>query len=337
MTPQPHDRLAKAVFSEAPQAVALLRAFLPPDIRGRIDFNTLLLVPGSFVDEKLSERFTDLLFSVRMGEEAALLYVLFEHQSTPDRVMPFRLLRSEVRIWDRWLGENPGATTLPAILPLVLYHGERAWAAPQRLSEMLQGDAASRAALGAYLPELRFLLIDLSGMTDAELKARLVIEPALALLALLVLKNYHAPDLLACMLEWGELFGRLLDERSGLRAFVMLLNYLYEARGECVTDAGMKALCARAHAGPEVEETVMNLAEKLRAEGRQEGRAEGLEQGLEQGRQEGLREGLVRFLRLRFGELDGAALARVQAADLPTLERWIDRVIDSQTLAEALA
>ncbi|MBI4880857.1 MAG: Rpn family recombination-promoting nuclease/putative transposase [Planctomycetes bacterium] len=341
MTGQPHDKLVKAVFSEAPQARALLRNLLPQDLADAIDFATLKLVPGSFVDEKLTERFTDLLFSVRMGRDVALLYVLFEHQSTPDPVMPWRLLSAEARIWERWFRANPNARTLPPILPVVLYHGDRPWSAPERFSELMPEGAGRRGAFWEHVPEFRIVLIDLSRFTDAELKARLAIEPALALLVLLALRNVHAPDFQACMLEWGELFARLLDERSGLRAFEMLLHYLHEARGECVTEAGMKALCARVHASPKVEETVMNLAEKLRAEGRQEGRQQGRREGRQEGRREGLeagaRQSLVRLLRARFGELDGAALARIQAADLPTLERWLDRFVNASTLAEVLA
>ncbi len=38
MTKPPHDRLVKAVFSEARQTVLLLDTFLPPGIRQRIRF-----------------------------------------------------------------------------------------------------------------------------------------------------------------------------------------------------------------------------------------------------------------------------------------------------------
>ncbi|MBI4880856.1 MAG: hypothetical protein HY812_14545 [Planctomycetes bacterium] len=81
----------------------------------------------------------------------------------------------------------------------------------------------------------------------------------------------------------------------------------------------------------------MNLAEKLRAEGRQEGRQQGRQEGRQEGLEAGTRASLGRLLRVRFGELDSAALARIQAADLPTLDRWLDRVIDSPTLAAVLA
>lgn len=88
---------------------------------------------------------TDLLFEVPWGEAAhggpntradvqsessatpdaagLLLYILFEHQSTPDPLMPYRMLRYALRIWDRWLTEHEGARSLPPLLPLVLFHG----------------------------------------------------------------------------------------------------------------------------------------------------------------------------------------------------------------------
>jgi hypothetical protein len=57
-------------------------------------------------------------------------------------------------------------------------------------------------------------------------------------------------------------------------------------------------------------------------------------------RKEGLREGernlLLRLLRARFGELPPAAVARIEAAEVAELERWGERVIGAQTLAEVL-
>lgn len=53
-------------------------------------------------------------------------------------------------------------------------------------------------------------------------------------------------------------------------------------------------------------------------------------------RNEGVRSMLLRQLRTRFGELPAAAVARVEAADLADLERWSDRVLSAQTLAEVL-
>ena len=115
MTPTPHDSVFKSVFSQVEHAAGILRAVLPPELVKHIDFATLALCSGSFVDEALKERYTDLLFSALIGGRRALFYFLIEHQSTQDDLMGFRLLRYEVRIWERWLNENPNAKRLPAI------------------------------------------------------------------------------------------------------------------------------------------------------------------------------------------------------------------------------
>jgi len=57
-------------------------------------------------------------------------------------------------------------------------------------------------------------------------------------------------------------------------------------------------------------------------------------EALKEGRNEGVRTVLLRQLRARFGELPAATVARVETADLADLERWSERVLGAQTLAE---
>jgi predicted transposase YdaD len=59
---------------------------LPASLVARTDFSTLELCSGSFVDETLIGSQSDLLFSVKVGSMPALLYVLFEHQSSVDKL-----------------------------------------------------------------------------------------------------------------------------------------------------------------------------------------------------------------------------------------------------------
>lgn len=94
MTTNPHDALFKAVFAQPEHARGELQEVLPAPVAGALDWTTLTHVPGSFVTPELAERHTDLLFSVQVrGGGDALVYLLFEHQSTPDPHMAFRLLR----------------------------------------------------------------------------------------------------------------------------------------------------------------------------------------------------------------------------------------------------
>lgn len=59
-------------------------------------------------------------------------------------------------------------------------------------------------------------------------------------------------------------------------------------------------------------------------------------EAIKEGRQEEAGRLLLRLLRARFGELPVATVARIEAADLAELERWSERVLGAQTLAEVL-
>ncbi len=59
--------------------------------------------------------------------------------------------------------------------------------------------------------------------------------------------------------------------------------------------------------------------------------------GFELGYAQGHRRALHILLASKFGELDAAAHARVEAAGLGTLERYLDRVQPAESLAEVFA
>ena len=111
---------------------------LPAALSARLDWASLALQPGSFIDAELVGRHTDLLFQVQVtGGGAVQIYVLFEHQSIVDPLMAFREARYMVRIWERWRGNHPGARKLPAIIPIVLFHGPGGWTAPTELQALI--------------------------------------------------------------------------------------------------------------------------------------------------------------------------------------------------------
>src|SRR5215203_125753 len=150
MISNPHDALFKAVFGQPEHARGTLRAVVPSQLAEALDWSTLTLRPGSFVDSALSHQHTDLLYSAtwRDGSEA-LVYLLFEHQSTPptDGLMAHRLLRYQVRIWERWRTDHPKAKTLPMIVPIVMYHGVIPWAEAPSFDALVDVPAGLRPVL----------------------------------------------------------------------------------------------------------------------------------------------------------------------------------------------
>jgi flagellar biosynthesis/type III secretory pathway protein FliH len=67
-------------------------------------------------------------------------------------------------------------------------------------------------------------------------------------------------------------------------------------------------------------------------------RKDGLDQGINQGISQGINQGeralLLRQLRTRFGNIPASMITRIEAADVTLIERWGDRVLSAQTLAE---
>ena len=102
---QPHDGLFRAVFGEAAEAADLLRAHVPAAIANKLRWSTLARQDTSFISNRLRASEADLLFEVQreVDEDDALawLYVLLEHQSTPDPELLLRMLRYCIIIWEQ--------------------------------------------------------------------------------------------------------------------------------------------------------------------------------------------------------------------------------------------
>ncbi len=103
-----HDNLVKHAFSDVENARGVLATALPAAIVARMDLSSLSLQPGTFVDENLQDRCSDLLYAARLSGREALIYVLWEHKSGPEPLTPLQVMRYMVRIWDHHLASLPG-------------------------------------------------------------------------------------------------------------------------------------------------------------------------------------------------------------------------------------
>jgi hypothetical protein len=196
----PHDRLVQYVFGDPAHAASLLHAVLPAAVAQRIDWGSFRRENASYTNAQLEGREGDLLFSALVGARRAFFYVMFEHQSRVDRFMAARVHMYTSRIWEEFRRNHAQAATLPAVLPIVLFHDTGPWNAPTDVKDLLDLDPDSARTLGTYLPRHRFLLVDLDGMQDEALR-RFALT-ALVRLALVLLRDTRR-------LGWAELRGRL--------------------------------------------------------------------------------------------------------------------------------
>ncbi|RMG09665.1 MAG: Rpn family recombination-promoting nuclease/putative transposase [Planctomycetota bacterium] len=317
----PHDALFKVAFSKPEAAASQLRALLPSELLAELDLAAIKVRPPNYIDPELRQSQSDLLFEVpQRSRLPALIHVIYEHQSTPDPFMPYRLLRYMLRVWEGWLERNKPKkpTRLPPVIPIVLYHGERAWNVPRSLGDMLDVDPDLLPVIQRHVPDFAFVLDDLSQRRDEELRARTA--PPLTVSALVLFKwGREDVDLLAVWRSLADPIKKLQAEPKWTVSLQQLARYTLSVGDVSREDL---ARVARELAGPEAEETIMSTAEKLRQEGALQGR----------------REVLLRQLRIKFGrDLPEAALARVEAANLDELDRWFERVLTASNLDEVFA
>ena len=113
----PHDALFKHLLSQRATARDFLHIHLPKHLREQCDLRTLQLESGSFIEEDLRASHSDILYSLKTHGGEGYIYILIEHQSSPDRHMAFRLMRYAIAAMQRHL--DKGHHQLPLVIPLL--------------------------------------------------------------------------------------------------------------------------------------------------------------------------------------------------------------------------
>src|SRR3546814_1560203 len=89
----PHDRYIRSMMTNPKVIQEFFESNLPQEIKEVIDFSSITPRKDSFIDDKLRLQIADILFSVKFRGELGYLYLLLEHASTPDMMLPFRMLK----------------------------------------------------------------------------------------------------------------------------------------------------------------------------------------------------------------------------------------------------
>ncbi len=118
---------------------------------------------GQFYREKLRAFYSDVLWSLKTCEGDGYIYVVIEHQSTPDAHMAFRLMRYATAAMQRHL--DAGHKTLPLVIPMLFYHGAKS---PYPFS-LCWLDEFDDPALARQLYATAFPLVDITVVPDNEI------------------------------------------------------------------------------------------------------------------------------------------------------------------------
>lgn len=321
--PHPHDAFFRYVFSKPRHAHGLLHHLLPASLSHRLLWPTLRLEPGSFIDPRLAATASDVLLSIRLrgSPTPVLLYLLFDHQSTVDSLMPLRMLGYAHRAWCEYLERHDAiAGHIPVLVPLLFYQGERPWTAARRLSDLHQLPGAPPHDLPIFieldmiLHELRVDVLPPHGLT-------MLVRAALSVMKLVAAADFTN---VAALAQWI----RQVRHADGEDDSSALLHYIFHTHpNKRIIDTIAEEL------PPDMRNHVMSIAEELMADGRELGQRDGQREGQRQGQATLIQ----RLLTQRFGTLPPRVVQRVQAGTLPELERWSMRLLAAATLDDVFA
>ncbi len=240
----------------------------------------------------------------------AYIYLLIEHQSTPEQLMAHRMLGYQRRIRDRHIAHH-GGTTVPVVIPIVIYQGRRPWNAPTEVADVTAADEQLAATLGDYLPRARFYLDDLTRLDDNELRAR-QLTPTLRVVYVSLRRGPGDTDFTVWLPDWRAEIVGLSDQTLS-----MLVSYLVLVGN--TTREKLRAFAATT--GPHTEEIIMTAAGRLITEAWAEGEARGRAEGEARGEA----RLLVKQLTTRYGTLNADLRERLENATTDDIELWATR------------
>lgn len=304
----PHDKFFKTSMSNLQVALSFFDRHLPLNIKAELDFNTLELQPGTFIDTALQNSESDVLYKVKFrGKyEWAYLYVLAEHQSSIDDWMPFRLWQYIVAIWNELKKKNKKAK-LPLVIPLVFYNGRTRYNGPRDIRELIDAPAE---LIEEFLLK-PFHLIDTQDIVDKDLKSQHVSS-----LMEFVMKHAYEKEALKNIQYLIQLllfnFGRnMLDKEY----YATVLKY-YIGNAKTADPSKLQETLAKGLSSSEEGEVMATIESYLTEIGKQKGGSTMLQRQLER----------------KFGWVSEPLLLRIQNADSNSLLRWAEKVLDAESI-----
>ncbi|OJW72782.1 MAG: hypothetical protein BGO68_00590 [Candidatus Amoebophilus sp. 36-38] len=123
---QPHDSFLRRSLTNLEIAKDMLKSCISVDLAERINWNTLELTNKSFAKEELKQIHGDIIYRCQSKGKKAYMYLVLEHQSTPDRFLPFRILGYDVALMEQHLEQLKKGKNkyLPDITNICVYGGK---------------------------------------------------------------------------------------------------------------------------------------------------------------------------------------------------------------------
>ena len=153
-----HDKIFRTVLDRKSDAIALINKALNTQLEAK----DIEKYNSSFINKVFQNREADIVYKIKDRS----IFILIEHQTKVDYLMPYRILEYEVAIMQSAIDLDKiknKESKIPLVIPIVLYTGNKKWNAKKYLEENQEKIEGIENGLGNYN------LIDIHEMTEKEL------------------------------------------------------------------------------------------------------------------------------------------------------------------------
>jgi predicted transposase/invertase (TIGR01784 family) len=311
-----HDKFFRASMGHQSVAIDFIQHHFPKKISQALNTNSLKLLQQSFIKQDLQEHFSDLVFSCELADKPAYLTLLIEHQSSPDKMMAFRIHQYLFGLLSNYRKQHPNKL-LPAVYSLVFYHGKTT---PYPYSLSLQSCFDDPLNIMSEVLYKDIALVDVNQLPDEVLKKQEWIGPVTSALKY-IRQQEMAPFALGILssLHWP------MDKYEAKEMLHLLLNYLLSAGNIEDIDSFMTSSIEQLSSP--IRSEMMTFAEKMEERGIEKGKQEGILEG----KQEGMLEGETRgkqdvALRMLNEGVELAFISKVTDLSLTDLKRLQEKI-----------
>lgn len=210
-----HDQIFRKAMENPLVSHEFFDTHLPKHIKDLVDFPSLKMDNTTFVESNLRDTISDVLFYTKFGKQDGYLYLLIEHQSSPDHFMAFRLFKYMLNICDRYLTEYPKSKTLPLVYPLVFFNGTGKYKVSRNLWGLFDD---SKFVRDIWAND--YQLVNVHDIADEELKKR-----AWSGILEFFMKHIKKRNLLKKWQEIGDILPELTKVTIGYNYIEMMLCY----------------------------------------------------------------------------------------------------------------
>ena len=289
-----HDGLAKKVLSDPIAAREFIDHYLPESCKSLLDLATVKVEKESFVEENLKQKFSDLLFSIKMkNHKEAFIYTLIEAEISPKYWTAFKLWKYMFLLLERHKTEKKAK--FPLIIPIVIYHGNQPFNVPRNLWDLFTHPSLAKELMGGD-----YQLVDLYNTPDDQIKQK----KHLGMMEYFM-KYVHTRDMLKLWDQFLENFKSciVLDKEKG---YIYIRNFLWYTDRKLSEDkyTDLENII-RKHLPK--ENIMRTIAQKYRDEGMQIGQKKGKIEGIQIGKEKGKIEGKIEGIQIgqKKGKIEG--------------------------------